>query len=307
MASRNGSRIVHTVEGKTKTIRPGKREHTVIMETKDVLTAGDAAKRARIEGISIHKTTQAANVFTLLNARGLPTAFIERAAPNALLCYRCDMLPLELIIRRYAWGSYLKRYPAFRRDDGKPHRFEKLVCEINHKWSVVSPPAAAEPYQIPEEEARERFLRDGVWQEGIYTDPIIEIEDGRWVLYSHAEPIAGARPLMEIEPVVPPAEFREIVDGMMIPAFEILEEAWRGIETRHGPVVLVDLKIEVGRRYPDSKLVIADVIDNDSWRIWPGGDPAHQLDKQVFRDDDPLSTVEENYALVAELTAQFLS
>lgn len=298
---------MHTVEGKTKKIHPGEREHTVILETKDVLTAGDAAKRAKIEGISIHKTTQAANVFTLLNGRGIPTAFIERAAPNALLCYRCDMLPLELIIRRYAWGSYLKRYPALRREDGTPHRFEELVSEINHKWSVVSPPTSDGPCQIPEEEARERFLRDGVWQEGIYTDPIIEIEDGRWVLYPHTEPIAVARPLMEIEPVVSPDEFREIVDGMMIPTFEILEEAWRGIETRHGPVILVDLKIEVGRRSSDGRLVIADVIDNDSWRIWPGGDPAYQLDKQVFRDDDPLSTVAENYALVAELTAQFLS
>jgi phosphoribosylaminoimidazole-succinocarboxamide synthase len=294
------------IEGKTKSIRPGEREHTVILETKDVLTAGDAAKRAEIAGISVHKTTQAANVFTLLNRRGLPTAFIERAAPNALLCHDCEMLPLELIIRRFAWGSYLRRYPELKRGDGTPHRFEKLVTEINHKWSVVAPPATDTPYQIPEEEARGRFLCEGVWQKGIYTDPIVEFDGGRWVLYSHTEPIAGAGPLMEIEPVVPPGERREIVDGMMIPAFEVLERAWRAIVTRYGPVTLVDLKIEVGRRRSDGKLAIADVIDNDSWRIWPGGNPAYQLDKQVFRDDDPLSTVAENYALVAELTKQFL-
>jgi phosphoribosylaminoimidazole-succinocarboxamide synthase len=255
----------------------------------------------------VHKTTQAANVFTLLNRRGLPTAFIERAAPNALLCHGCDMLPLELIIRRYAWGSYLKRYPAFRRGDGIPHRFDELVLECNHKWSVIAPPAADTPYQIPEEEARERFLNDGVWTAGVHTDPIIEISDGRWLLYSHTEPLEGLEPLMEIDPVVPSDEYRAIVETMMIPTFEILEEAWRGIETRHGPVTLVDLKIEVGRRSADGALVIADVIDNDSWRIWPGGNPAYQLDKQVFRDDDPLSAVAENYALVAELTTQFLA
>lgn len=297
---------MHIVEGKTKSIRPGGREHTVILETKDVLTAGDAAKRAEISGISVHKTTQAANVFTLLNRRGLPTAFIERAAPNTLLCHDCEMLPLELIVRRFAWGSYLKRYPELRRGDGAPQRFEKPVTEINHKWSVVTSPAAEVPYQMSEEEARERFLHDGVWEKGIYTDPIIEFDDGRWLLYSHTEPIAGADPLMEIAPVVPPGERREIVEEMMIPTFGILERAWGGIDTRHGPVTLVDLKIEVGRRRSDGKLVVADVIDNDSWRIWPGGNPAYQLDKQVFRDEDPLSTVAENYALVAELTKQFL-
>ncbi|HUV36147.1 MAG TPA: phosphoribosylaminoimidazolesuccinocarboxamide synthase [Patescibacteria group bacterium] len=297
---------MHTVEGKTKTIRPGNREHTVLLETKDVLTAGDAAKRAEIAGISEHKTTQAANVFTLLNRRGLPTAFIERAAPNALLCHGCAMLPLELIIRRFAWGSYLKRYPEFRHDEGTPHRFDRLVTEINHKWAVVAAPAVEVPYQIPEEEARERFLRDGVWEKGIYTDPIIEFEDGRWMLFPHTEPIAGAEPLMEIAPVVHDDERREIIQGLMVPAFEILERAWCGIDTRHGPVTLVDLKIEVGRRRSDNRLVIADVIDNDSWRIWPGGNPAYQLDKQVFRDDDPLGTVAENYALVAGLTEQFL-
>lgn len=297
---------MRTVEGKTKTIHPGKREHTVLLVTKDVLTAGDAAKRAEIAGISEHKTTQAANVFTLLNRRGLPTAFIERAAPNALLCHGCEMLPLELIIRRFAWGSYLKRYPEYRRDDGTPRRFDQLVTEINHKWAVVAAPTAEDPYQIPEEEARERFLRDGVWEKGIHTDPIVELDDGRWMLYSHTEPISGAGPIMEITPVVSDDERREIVENMMIPTFEILEQAWRGIETRYGPVTLVDLKIEVGRRHSDNRLVIADVIDNDSWRIWPGGNPAYQLDKQVFRDDDPLSAVAENYALVAELTKKFL-
>ena len=67
------------------------------------------------------------------------------------------------------------------------------------------------------------------------------------------------------------------------------------------------IKIEAGRQNIDGKLVIADVIDIDSWRIWPGGDPSRQLDKQNFRDGHPLSEVSDNYALVAELTRAFVA
>lgn len=292
------------IEGKTKRILPGPRPGTVILETKDELTGGDAAKRAHIPGIARHKTEQAANVFALLNRLGIATAFIERSGPASLLCDDCEMLPLELVMRRYAFGSVLRREPRYR-TDGAPMRFEEIACELFHKWAVVMPPLVDKPVQMEEGAARERYLRDGVWAAGVYTDPYIHIDNGRWMLHPAKEPFDPSRPLMEAAPVCSEAERRMILEEIMRPCFAALEKAWAGVQTQYGPVALADLKIEIGRRKRDGKIVIADVIDNDSWRIWPGGDPSKQLDKQSFRDGSDLGLVSDNYALVAELTRRF--
>ncbi|MGH2506234.1 MAG: phosphoribosylaminoimidazolesuccinocarboxamide synthase, partial [Ktedonobacteraceae bacterium] len=85
--------------------------------------------------------------------------------------------------------------------------------------------------------------------------------------------------------------------------FDVLERAWNSVD-----VMLVDLKIEFGRDTADA-LLVADVIDNDSWRIWPGGDKNRMLDKQVYRNlkevtAQDLQALGDRYALVADLTGK---
>jgi len=85
--------------------------------------------------------------------------------------------------------------------------------------------------------------------------------------------------------------------------FETLEHAWAGIN-----VMLVDLKIEFGRD-TQGNLLVADVIDNDSWRLWPDGDKTRMLDKQVYRNmknvtPEEMQGVADRYALVADLTGK---
>ena len=64
---------------------------------------------------------------------------------------------------------------------------------------------------------------------------------------------------------------------------------------------LVDLKVEFGYD-TKGRLLLADVIDNDSWRVIEDGS---YIDKQVYRDGGALDDVAAKYRRVAEITDRF--
>jgi phosphoribosylaminoimidazole carboxylase/phosphoribosylaminoimidazole-succinocarboxamide synthase len=78
--------------------------------------------------------------------------------------------------------------------------------------------------------------------------------------------------------------------------FLVLEKAWQ-LQGRR----LVDMKVEFGID-TKGRLLLADVVDNDSWRVLDDG---AYIDKQVYRDGGEISDVVKKYKLVEELTARF--
>src|SRR5215216_2522177 len=99
-------------EGKTKMIYAHASDpRLAVMVQKDSISAGDGARRNTIDGKGALSGRTAANVFRLLNRAAIVTHFVAAPEPTVMIVRRCDMIPIEVVMRRIATGSYLKRHP----------------------------------------------------------------------------------------------------------------------------------------------------------------------------------------------------
>ncbi|HEV2038124.1 MAG TPA: phosphoribosylaminoimidazolesuccinocarboxamide synthase, partial [Candidatus Eremiobacteraceae bacterium] len=244
--------------GKTKVLyQYPERPDALVVVSQDSITAGDGAKRNVIAGKGRLAALTTSRVYRLLNEAGLPTHYIsggEDEDANEMLVRRCEMIPIEVVVRGVAAGSYLKRNPGVK------------------SGTVFAPRLV------------EYFFKDDARHDPQYTaEQIVE------------EKIATS------DEVALMSDYARLI-------FDILAHAWRQQD-----VLLVDLKVELGRAKTengDEEILLADVIDNDSWRIWPAGNQALMLDKQIYRNiaapsASDLDNVKAKYEEVAERVARF--
>jgi len=249
---------IEIARGKTKVLfeAAGQPDMLVVKQT-DSISAGDGARRNQIAGKGRLAAQTTARVFRLLNLCGLPTHYLnggEDDDDNEMLVRRCNMIPLEVVVRGVAAGSLVRRNPGLQRGSLLVPRIVEFFLKDD---------ARHDPFVAPDQ-----IVADGVAN---------------------------------------PAEVSAMSEMARL-AFEILAHAFRKRD-----VLLVDLKIEFGRLAGGEnkgQLVIADVIDNDSWRIWPQGREDLMLDKQLYRnletvDDAALARVKKAYEEVADLVGAF--
>jgi phosphoribosylaminoimidazole carboxylase / phosphoribosylaminoimidazole-succinocarboxamide synthase len=266
------------IEGKTKKVyKINGGSDLVAVISKDDITAGDGAKHDVIPDKGRIATATTSNVFRLLKACGLPVAFIEQDSETSFVAPNCTMLPYEVVVRREAHGSYLKRNPHLAKGQLFPQTLIEFYLKTKDKNWKGKPLVADDPFM--------QFS-----------------DDGKQIrLYNPAKPLTGQEPFL----VLSTSEvFSRDDEAKMFPemrrvarqAFLALEKAW---QLEGG--TLVDLKVEFGF---DAKgnLLLADVVDNDSWRVLEGG---AYIDKQVYRDGGALEDVAAKYRRVADITGHF--
>jgi len=265
-------------EGKTKRIyevtgRPG----LVTVLSKDDITAGDGAKHDVIpeKGRLANQTT--CNVFRLLKGCALPVAFEEQDSDVSFVAPGCSMLPYEVVVRREAHGSYLKRNPHIAKGQLFPRLIVEFYLKTKEKNWKGKPLACDDPFMV-------------------YAKDAAEIR-----LFQAAKPLAGQEPFLVLaqnEVFIREDEWKIFPELSRIArhAFLVLEKAW---QLEGG--TLADLKVEFGF---DSKqrLLLADVIDNDSWRVIENGS---YIDKQIYRDGAALDEVAAKYRQVCDITDRF--
>lgn len=96
-------------EGKAKKIFATSNPDLVIMEYKDSATAFNGEKKGEIDEKGILNNTIAASIFQMLNQKGIPTHFIAKLSDREVLCKKVSIVPLEVIVRNVAAGSFSKR------------------------------------------------------------------------------------------------------------------------------------------------------------------------------------------------------
>ncbi|XP_042840408.1 multifunctional protein ADE2 isoform X3 [Panthera tigris] len=240
-------------EGKTKEVyelldSPGK----VLLQSKDQITAGNAARKNHLEGKAAISNKTTSCIFQLLQEAGIKTAFTRKCGETAFIAPKCEMIPIEWVCRRIATGSFLKRNPGVK----EGYKFYPPKVEMFFKDDANNDPQWSEEQLIAA-----KFCFAG-----------LVIGQTEVDIMSHATQAI----------------------------FEILEKSWLPQNC-----TLVDMKIEFGVDVTTKEIVLADVIDNDSWRLWPSGDRSQQKDKQSYRDlkevtPEGLQMVKKNFEWVAE-------
>ena len=96
-------------EGKAKRIFKTDDEQTVLIEYKDSATAFNGQKKADITGKGRLNNEITSLLFLKLKEQGIESHFIKQLSETEQLVKKVSIIPLEVVIRNVAAGSFSKR------------------------------------------------------------------------------------------------------------------------------------------------------------------------------------------------------
>jgi len=97
-------------EGKAKKVYTTDNEDCLIVDYKDDATAFNGEKKGTIVGKGVINNRVSNHFFKMLEKNGVPTHLVEEISERETIVKKVQIVPLEVIVRNIAAGSFSKRF-----------------------------------------------------------------------------------------------------------------------------------------------------------------------------------------------------
>lgn len=122
-------------EGKAKKVFKTDDENLYIVDYKDDATAFNGLKKGQIAGKGVVNNKMSNYLMKLMEKKGIPTHFVEELSDRETLVKKVTIVPLEVIVRNIAAGSFSKRLGV---EEGTP--LKATVLEYCYKDDALGDP-----------------------------------------------------------------------------------------------------------------------------------------------------------------------
>lgn len=128
-------------EGKAKVLFEGPEPGTIVQYFKDDATAFNNQKHAVLEGKGVLNNRISEYLMMRLQDVGVPTHFIKRLNMREQLVREVDIIPIEVVVRNVAAGSFSKRFGVA---EGSP--LPRSIVEYYYKADELGDPMVTEEH-----------------------------------------------------------------------------------------------------------------------------------------------------------------
>ena len=122
-------------EGKAKMVFATEDPQLLIVQYKDDATAFNGLKKGTIVGKGIINNQMSNRLMAMLESEGVPTHFVQELSQRETLVKKVSIVPLEVIVRNIAAGSFSKRYGV---EEGVV--FDQPTIEFSYKNDELGDP-----------------------------------------------------------------------------------------------------------------------------------------------------------------------
>ena len=122
-------------EGKAKKVFATEDPELLIVQYKDDATAFNGLKKGTIFGKGIINNQMSNRLMAMLETEGIPTHFVQELSQRETLVKKVSIVPLEVIVRNIAAGSFAKHYGV---EEGVV--FDQPTIEFSYKNDALGDP-----------------------------------------------------------------------------------------------------------------------------------------------------------------------